>query len=153
VTGQPFANAKSALEGAGFVVTRADVASDQPQGVVVQEDPPQGTPEPTGTTVTVSVSKGPAAEQIPDVTGETLSTAEQTLTSSQLTPAIVYVPVTDPSQDGIVQTEDPAGGAPAKVGETVTLEVGQLQNGTPGGDSGTTTTTATTTTPSTTTTP
>ena len=42
VTGQPYLNAKSMLEGQGFQVTRAEVQSDQAQGVVVAEDPPQG---------------------------------------------------------------------------------------------------------------
>jgi serine/threonine-protein kinase len=146
VTNQPYANAKSAIEGAGFVVVRADVQSDQPQGVVVSEDPQQGSPEPKGTTVTLSVSQGPAATQVPDVVGENQTDAEQTLAASQLTPAVSYVPVTDPSQDGIVQSENPASGSKAKAGEVISIEVGQLQQGVPGGDGTTTTTTGTTTT-------
>ncbi|HZP73980.1 MAG TPA: Stk1 family PASTA domain-containing Ser/Thr kinase [Gaiellaceae bacterium] len=146
VRNEPYANAKSMLEGLGFVVTRNDVASDQPQGVVVQEDPSPGSPEPRGTTVTLSVSKGPAATQIPDVTTENQSTAETILTQAQLTPTVVYQPVTDPTQDGIVESQDPKGGQPATVGETVIIYVGQFQQGG-------TTTTGTTTTTSTTTTP
>jgi serine/threonine-protein kinase len=146
VTGQPYANAKSALEGAGFVVGRADVASDQPQGVVVSQDPQAGTSQSKGTTITLSVSKGPAATQVPDVVGENQSNAEQILSSAQLTPTVVYVPVTDPSQDGLVQSQTPGSGAAAKPGEVVVIQVGQLQAGVPGGDSGTTTTTAATTT-------
>src|SRR5581483_10450316 len=144
--GAPFANAKSALQGQGFVVSRQDVTSDQPQDQVVDENPAPGTPEPRGTTITLSVSKGPAPSQIPDVTGENQSDAEQTLTADQLTPNVVPVPVTDPSQDGIVQTETPPPGSPAKQGETVTIQVGQLQQG-GGPPSGTTTTATTTTTP------
>src|SRR5205823_9018993 len=56
VTGQPFANAKSALEGAGFQVTREDIQSDMPQGVVVAENPPQGTSVAKGTKITLSDS-------------------------------------------------------------------------------------------------
>ncbi len=144
-TGQPFANAKSALEGLGFTVTRTDVSSDtQAQGVVVSEDPQPGTSQPKGTTITLAVSEGPAATQIPDVTGENQSNAETILTSDQLTPAVVYVPVTDPSQDGIVQSQSPGPGSQAKPGETVTIQVGTLQAGTPGGDNGATTTTSAT---------
>jgi serine/threonine-protein kinase len=145
VTGQPFANAKSALEGQGFQVQRVDVASEEQKDTVVAEDPQQGSKEPKGTTITLSVSKGPAATQIPDVTGEEQTTAEQILTSAQLTPSVVYVPVTDPAQDGQVQSQTPQAGAPAKNGEVVVIQVGQLSQGNPGGD-GTTTTTATTTT-------
>src|SRR5438045_9700537 len=69
VTGQPYLNAKSMLEGQGFKVTREAVQSDQPTGNVVAEDPPAGTSVPAGTTIRLSVSKGPATTQAPDVTG------------------------------------------------------------------------------------
>ncbi|HVC88047.1 MAG TPA: Stk1 family PASTA domain-containing Ser/Thr kinase [Gaiellaceae bacterium] len=144
VTTQPYANALSALNGQGFIVKRVDIQSTEPKGVVVAEDPPPGTPIAKGSTITLSVSKGPATTQVPDVTGDNQSTAETILTSAGLTPSVVYNPVTDPSQDGIVQTENPPPGADAKAGDVVTIYVGQLQNGTTGG--GTTTTTATTTT-------
>jgi serine/threonine-protein kinase len=144
VTGQPYANAKSALEGQGFQVARADIQSDFAQGTVVAENPSQGTEVPRGTKITLSVSKGPATTQVPDVTGQNQSTAETILTGAGLTPSVVYDPVTDPSQDGIVLSTDPAQGADAKSGEVVIMHVGQLQQGTPGGDTGTTTTTTTT---------
>jgi serine/threonine-protein kinase len=142
VTTQPFANAKSALNGMGFVVARVDVQSDLAQGTVVSEDPTAGTAAPKGSTITLSVSKGPASTQVPDVTGSNQATAEAILNGAGLTPAVIYDPVTDPSQDGIVQSEDPAAGSPAKSGEVVTIHVGQLQTGAPGGP----TTTAPTTT-------
>jgi eukaryotic-like serine/threonine-protein kinase len=141
VTSQPYANAKSALEGQGFQVSRVDIQSDQPEGVVVAEDPPQGTPVPRGTKITLSVSKGPATTQVPDVTGQNQSTAESILTGAGLTPSVVYEPVTDPSQDGIVQSMNPPPGSDAQAGEVVIIHVGQLEQGTPGGDAGTTTTT------------
>jgi serine/threonine-protein kinase len=143
VTGQPYLNAKSALEGQGFVVKRADVQSDtEAQGVVVSEDPPPGTPSSKGATITLSVSKGPASTQVPVVLNLNQAEAEQRLTDAGLTPSVVYQPVTDPSQDGIVIDQNPSAGAGAKSGEIVIITVGQLQNGAPSGD-GTTTTTAT----------
>ncbi len=141
VTSQPFANAKSALNGKGFVVARVDIQSDFPQGTVVSEDPQPGTQVPAGSTITLSVSKGPASTTVPDVTGSNQANAEATLAGAGLTPSIIYDPVTDPNQDGIVQSTDPGPGSPAKAGEVVILHVGQLQSGPPGG--GTTTTTAT----------
>jgi serine/threonine-protein kinase len=128
VTGQPFANAKSALTGAGFQVAREDIQSDMPQGVVVAETPQAGTPEPRGTKITLSVSKGPATTTVPDVTGQNMANAEAILTGAGLTPTTVYDPVTDPSQDGIVQSEDPAPGSDAKAGEVIIIHVGQIQN-------------------------
>src|SRR5581483_6714957 len=82
VTGQPFANARSALVGQGFQVSREDIQSDMPQGTVVAENPPAGTPVPRGTKITLSVSKGPATTQVPDVTGQNQSTAESILTGA-----------------------------------------------------------------------
>ena len=128
VTNQPFLNARSALLGQGFTVARVDVQSDQPQGVVIQMDPQPGTNVDKGSKITLTVSKGPATTQVPDVTGMDQSTAESVLTGSGLTPAVVQDPVTDPSQDGIVQSMDPPAGSNAKSGEVVTIHVGQLQN-------------------------
>jgi serine/threonine-protein kinase len=128
VTNQPFLNARSALLGQGFTVARVDVQSDQPQGVVIQMDPQPGTNVDKGSKITLTVSKGPATTQVPDVTGMDQSTAESVLTGSGLTPAVVQDPVTDPSQDGIVQSMDPPPGSNAKSGEVVTIHVGQLQS-------------------------
>jgi beta-lactam-binding protein with PASTA domain len=79
------------------------------------------------------------------VTGQNQSTAESILTGAGLTPTVVYDPVTDPTQDGIVQSEDPPPGSDAKAGEVVIIHVGQLQNGGGGGGGGGTTTSTTTT--------
>jgi eukaryotic-like serine/threonine-protein kinase len=145
VTSQPYLNAKSALEGQGFKVLRTDVQSDQAEGVVVAEDPPPGQQVSKGSTITLSVSKGPATTQIPDVRGQDPATAQSLLAQAGLTPSVVFQPVTDPSQDGIVLDQNPAPGGDAKSGEIVIITVGQIQNGTPGGDNSTTTTTTTTT--------
>jgi serine/threonine-protein kinase len=142
VTGQPYANAKSMLEGKGFQVVRSDVQSDLPKGVVAAETPSPGTDVPAGTKITLSVSKGPATTQVPDVTGMSQSAAESLLTGAGLTPSVVTDPVTDPAQDGIVQSTDPAPGSDAQSGDGVIIHVGQFQQG-PGGQ-GTTTTTTTT---------
>jgi eukaryotic-like serine/threonine-protein kinase len=141
VTGQPYLNAKSALEGQGFVVKRVDVQSDQAQGVVVSTDPRPGTSASKGQTITLSVSKGPATTQVPDVTNQNQATAESLLAGAGLTPSVTYQPVTDPSQDGIVIDQNPKPGADAKSGEIVIITVGQLQSGAPSGDGTTTTTT------------
>jgi serine/threonine-protein kinase len=147
VTGQPFLNARSALLGQGFTVSRVDVQSDQAQGTVVAEDPPPGTEVSKGAKITLSVSKGPATTTIPDVRQQNQATAESLLTGAGLTPSVVFEPVTDPSQDGIVLDQNPAPGADAKSGEVVIITVGQIQNGAPGGDGTTTATTTTTVTP------
>ena len=130
VTGQPFANAKSALQGQGFTVARVDVQSDQyPKGVVVASDPPPGSNVAKGAKVTLSVSKGPATTQVPDVRNQTQADATAMLEGAGLTVAVVQDFVTDPSQDGIVIDQDPAPGADAQAGEVVTIHVGRLAPG------------------------
>jgi serine/threonine-protein kinase len=146
VTQQPYANAKSALAGQGFKVIRVDVESDSAKGVVVGENPPPGTDVSKGSTITLSVSKGPATTQIPDVRQQNQATAESLLAGAGLTPSVVFEPVTDPSQDGIVLDQNPAPGADAQAGEVVIITVGQIQNGSPGGDGTATTATTDTTT-------
>jgi len=141
VSGQPFANAKSALEGQGFTVKRVDIQSDQAKGVVVASDPPAGSSVAKGSQVTLSVSKGPATTQIPDVTNQNQADATQILQQAGLTVAVIYDQVTDPAQDQIVISQDPAPGADGTAGEVVTIHVGQLSGNGQGGDGGNTTTT------------
>ena len=141
VTGQPFANAKGMLEGQGFQVGRTEVQSDLPKGVVAAETPSAGTDVPRGAKITLAVSKGPATTQVPDVTGMSQSAAESLLTGAGLTPSVVTDPVTDPAQDGIVQSTDPAPGSDAQSGEVVIIHVGQFQQGGGQSTNGTTTTT------------
>jgi serine/threonine-protein kinase len=130
VTGQPFANAKSALQGQGFTVSRVDVQSDQyPKGVVVASNPPAGSSVAKGSKIELSVSKGPATTQVPDVTNQNQADATQILEGAGLTVAVVQDFVTDPSQDGIVISQDPPAGADAQAGEVVTIHVGKLAPG------------------------
>jgi beta-lactam-binding protein with PASTA domain len=155
VVGTPFPNAQSALEGAGFVVVRADEASDQPKGEVTATDPQGGTSARQGTKVTVTVSKGPATAAVPDVTGRQQSDAVTLLQQAGFLVTIVKQDVTDPSQDGLVLSELPRGGQKAQKGASVTITVGHLVQQPPTTTAAATTTTAppTTTTSTTTTTP
>jgi serine/threonine-protein kinase len=142
VTGQPFANAKSALMGAGFVVTRTDIQSTQPKGTVISTDPAGGQQVPNGSKITVQVSKGPGTTQIPDVTGQNQSDATKILRQAGFSVGVVTQPTNDPSADGLVISQNPNGGTNGTAGETVVITVGQLQQQTTD-----TTTTDTTQTP------
>jgi eukaryotic-like serine/threonine-protein kinase len=153
VVGSPYANAYSALKGAGFAVVRKDAPADQPKGEVVATDPQTGTSAAKGSTVTVTVSQGPATSQVPDVTGKQQNDAAKTLQTAGFAVTIVMEPVTDPSQDGIVLAESPSGNTKAKQGTAVTISVGQLITPTTPTTTPATSTTDTTTTTPTTSTP
>jgi len=126
VVGQPYANAAGALQGAGFNVTRVEIESDEPKDVVVAQDPPAGTAVPKGSKITLSVSKGPAESQVPDVTFQSQPDAEKLLRGAGFRINVVPQEVTDPGEDGIVLNQDPPGGTVAKPGTTVTISVGKL---------------------------
>src|SRR6266550_460554 len=129
VIGSTFESANSTLLGAGFAVLRKDVKSDAPKDTVVDTSPGVGTLQPPRTTITVMVSKGPTTSTVPDVTSLSQSDAQATLKASGFGVKIVSQPVTDQSQDGIVQTQDPPGGSQQSPGTIVTIAVGKF--GTP----------------------
>jgi eukaryotic-like serine/threonine-protein kinase len=126
VVGSTFDSANSALLGRGFAVRRKDVDSDQPKDTVIAQSPDAGTYQPPGSTIALSVSKGPTTSTVPDVTSISQNDAVAQLRASGFRVHIVAQPVTDPNQDGIVQTQDPTGGSMAPPGSTVTIAVGKF---------------------------
>jgi eukaryotic-like serine/threonine-protein kinase len=154
VVGDPFPNAVSALKGAGFVATRNDIDSEAPKGQVVAQDPLAGAQAPNGSKITLSVSKGPRISQVPDVTGQNKADATALLKGAGYRARVQMQPVTDPSQDGLVLSQDPVGGSQVRKDAVVTLVVGKLtaQTTTTGTTTAATTTSATTTAATTTTT-
>jgi beta-lactam-binding protein with PASTA domain/tRNA A-37 threonylcarbamoyl transferase component Bud32 len=129
VTTLPFDQAASQLQSAGFSVARTDVQSDQPANTVVAESPTAGAQVAKGSTVTLSVSKGPATSAVPDVTNQDPGTAAATLEASGFKVKQTQQDVTDPNLDNIVLSQDPAGGAQAKQGDPVTIVVGHYTGG------------------------
>jgi beta-lactam-binding protein with PASTA domain/tRNA A-37 threonylcarbamoyl transferase component Bud32 len=126
VVGSTFESANSALLGRGFAVRRRDVESDEPKDTVIAQSPDAGTFQAPASTITLSVSKGPTTSTVPDVTTISQSDAVAQLKTSGFKVRIVSQPVTDPNQDGIVQTQDPAGGTKFPPGTTVTIAVGKF---------------------------
>jgi beta-lactam-binding protein with PASTA domain/tRNA A-37 threonylcarbamoyl transferase component Bud32 len=126
LVGTSFDSANSALLGRGFAVRRRDVESDDPKGTVVAQSPDAGTYQAPGATITLSVSKGPTTSTVPDVTSIAQNDAVTQLRASGFRVRIVAQPVADPNQEGIVQTQDPAGGTKAPPGATVTIAVGKF---------------------------
>src|SRR6266516_1697703 len=131
VVGQPYASARSALLGAGLNATETLVDSNQPADTVVSQSPGAGTRVGSGTTVTLSVSRGSTATTpVPDVTNQDEPTAKAILTGSGFKVKTMKQPVTDPGEQGIVVSQQPWGGTSAPAGSTVTIFVGDY-TGTP----------------------
>jgi eukaryotic-like serine/threonine-protein kinase len=125
VVGLPYDQAASELQRAGFGVARIDVESDQAAGIVTAQDPSGGSEGSKGSTVTVSVSKGPSTTAVPDVTTQDVSIAQTTLDAAGFRTRVVLEDTTDPTSDGIVVSQDPVGGTQAKPNSLVTLFVGR----------------------------
>ena len=130
VVGLPYDQAASELQRAFFGVARVDVDSDQARGIVVDQDPNGGSESSKGSTITLSVSKGPLTAAVPDVTNQDVTIAQQTLEAAGFRVRVVLEDTDDPSFDGIVLSQDPVGGAQAKPNSVVTLFVGRFTSDT-----------------------
>jgi serine/threonine-protein kinase len=126
VRGQLYETAAGRLQGQGFAVARQDVDSAQPKDTVIDQKPKGGETLARGGTVTLYVSKGPKESLIPNVESQDEESARATLERSGFSVDVQDQDVTDPTQDGIVLSQDPPGGTKAKPGTTVTIVVGRL---------------------------
>jgi eukaryotic-like serine/threonine-protein kinase len=120
--------AQRRLNSAGLGSRVVYVASQKPAGQVIDQGPKAGTQVRRKTRVRIDVSLGPnpgAQASVPDVVGQDQQTATSLLQSAGFTVQAITVPVTDPSQDGVVVDEQPAGGSKAPKGSQVTIYVGQ----------------------------
>jgi eukaryotic-like serine/threonine-protein kinase len=126
VVGAPYDQAAAELRSAGFEVSRIDVDSDLAAGLVTRQDPAGGSEGSRGSTVTLSVSKGPTTSAVPEVTGQDYSIAQVTLDNAGFRTRVVFEDTSDPSQDGIVTAQDPIAGTQAEPNTLVTLFVGRF---------------------------
>jgi eukaryotic-like serine/threonine-protein kinase len=126
VVGLPYDQAASELQSAGFDVSRIDEDSDQAAGIVTDQTPSGGSEGSKGSTVTLTVSKGPSTSAVPDVTTQDYAIAQTTLDNAGFRSKIVFEDTEDQSEDGIVISQDPVGGSQAKPNAIVTLFVGRF---------------------------
>jgi serine/threonine-protein kinase len=124
VVGLPFDQASAALQNQGFAVSRVNVESDQPADTVVDQSPSGSAPK--GSTIKLSVSKGPKTSTVPDVTSQDEQSARDTLTSAGFKVQVQQQDVTDPGLEGIVLSQRPGGGTQAKQSSQVTIVVGRF---------------------------
>jgi serine/threonine-protein kinase len=125
VVGDSLDQASATLHAQGFNVNPTYVDSTATANQVIHQNPAPGSPAPKGSTVDVQVSNGPPQTSVPDVVGYTSQQAVQTLESAGFKVTQQYVSVSDPSQDNVVQFQNPAGGLKALQGSTVTISIGQ----------------------------
>ena len=121
VVGLTEAAATTALTEAGFVPkTQSGASPTVAKGLVVSENPPAGTPLPRTSPVTITVSTGPQAIPIPDLTNKTLPDAKAELARDNLVLGLTSTQDV-PKAANTVLSQTPAAGASANPGTTVNL--------------------------------
>ncbi len=141
VVGLLYDTAAAQLQAADFAVARDDVDSDEPKGTVVGQNPAGNTTAAKGSTITLSVSKGPTTVEVPEVTGLDLATARSTLRAVGFKVTVTFIDTDDQALEGLVAAQDPIGGTQAEPASTVALEVWRFVEPPPATDTTTTDTT------------
>jgi eukaryotic-like serine/threonine-protein kinase len=126
VEGLSEAEAIKKLKKAGFNPHATKEASPTvAAGKVIGTDPPAGTVEQLGARVKVLVSSGPAPVSVPDVTGESLTTAEASLTNAGLALGTVTKKTSSTQSPETVLSQSPAGGTSVKAQSKIDLTVAE----------------------------
>jgi serine/threonine-protein kinase len=121
--GKQLTVAKPALERAGFKVTITYHRSTRAPGTVLNESPAGGTEADQGSTVSLTVSRGPGTVTVPQVQGATLKRAENLIRTAGLKVGKVQ-PVNDSQYPpGEVSSTSPIAGLPVPPGTAVNLFV------------------------------
>jgi eukaryotic-like serine/threonine-protein kinase len=140
VAGRTASEASNLLGQAGFSVRQeTEPSSDVDEGTVIRTDPEADSVQPKGATITLIVSSGPAKGSVPVVEGLLEANAINTLKSAGFEVTVTNQDTTNPSEDGRVIDQTPAGSVEAELGTTVQIVVGRLVS--PPSSSTTTTTT------------
>jgi serine/threonine-protein kinase len=131
VTGQPEAQARATLEGAGFTVSSAPQPDPAvPPGTVITTNPAPGSMVANGSAVTLVVSAGgapPGAVPVPDTMGQNENDARNQLQGAGFQVATIDQPVDGGEWNGRVLAQNPPGGTPTPPGSVVTLVIGRSQ--------------------------
>jgi eukaryotic-like serine/threonine-protein kinase len=126
VVGETQDDAEELLSEAGFQVeVREEATSEVPEGEIIRQSPLANQKALEGSVVTIWVSTGPAAVEVPDVRGELEEDAKEILTDAGLSYTIISQDTTDPDEVGRVIDQVPLPGAMVDAGYDVRIFVGQ----------------------------
>lgn len=120
VTGVAADHAENELKQAGFQTTVKEVySSTYDAGIAVDTDPPAGTKDQKGNTVTILVSKGSQTAAVPNVVGESESQAQAKLRNLGFRVDREYKAAN--KTPGQVLAQDPTGGVKTTLGSAVQI--------------------------------
>jgi len=106
----------------------AYVTSDKHKGIIVGQYPPPDTPITNVDKIDLIISKGQEIQalMIKDYTGENISDVMESLALQGVLVNIITEETVDPSQNGIIISQDPQVGSVVNSNDTVTFHVGYL---------------------------
>jgi serine/threonine-protein kinase len=116
--------AENQIKSAGLIPNVETTDSDQPEGIVLSQDPAGGGEAENGSQVTIVVSTGAGSVIVPDVEGLFRDGAVRVLTNHGLDVSVQEDTTADPDEDGRVIDQAPAGGTRVHEGDTVSIVVG-----------------------------
>jgi serine/threonine-protein kinase len=129
VAGRTLATARTELKDVGLTpgAVKRTYSDDVPNGQVISTDPAGGTDRAPGTPVTITVSRG-APVEVPDVIGDSVTDAQQSLEEAGL--KVVLAPgkvFSDDADADSVALVSPDVGSEVGTGDTVTITVSKGQ--------------------------
>ena len=121
LTGSTATAAEQLLESQGLKANQRSVDSTKPKGIVVAQDPPEGTKVAKGTSVGLAVSSGKGTVKVPAVQGTSQADAVSAITDAGLVPVVIQVP--SQQAEGNVIAQDPAANQQVRAGSKVRINV------------------------------
>lgn len=118
-------DAAAEIEDAGLVANQESENADEPEGQVIRQLPPAGTPLAEGEQVTIVYSTGAGTIVIENYVGLTEDFAVRDLEGLGLDVDVRTQAVESETDDGIVLTQSPTSGARLSAGDRVSLVVGE----------------------------
>jgi beta-lactam-binding protein with PASTA domain/tRNA A-37 threonylcarbamoyl transferase component Bud32 len=121
--GMPLEEAQSAAQrvGLGMSVRTQAHSDDYPAGVVASQDQPTGKKVKAGRVVSVVVSLGPELVLVPDVMGQSMSQARETIEVARLAIGKVDETFHDVIERGRIVSQDPPPGAQSPRGSKIAI--------------------------------
>ncbi len=121
VEGKSYVEAVNELQSANLIGVRKDVHNADKKGTVEKQDTEQFTRVKPGSKVVLEVSTGTI--ELPDVTGKTQDDAESTIPNDFTNVKTQKKTTADPSKDGKVASQSPAGGHAYPPSQQITLTI------------------------------
>jgi eukaryotic-like serine/threonine-protein kinase len=122
LVGGTYEEAVDALNELGLEPQRVEVFSQKPVGQVTGQDPEAGEIVDEGSQVEVRVSKGVRQIAVPDVLGQSESSATGELQAAGFEVSVTEAP-SDTVSEGLVSAQSPSAGTEAAKGSTVTITI------------------------------